>query len=139
LSSKISDKDKKDWENFLSNKDKLISKDQENKIKSPNKIRTIDLHGQSLDEANNKIKDFILKSFDEGTEKLKIITGKGIHSQNEKNPFVSKKLGILKYSVPDFLHKDTELTNIIKSLSPAAIEDGGEGAFYIYLCKKNDD
>jgi len=139
LSSKISDKDKKDWENFLSKKEKLVSKDQENKNKNYNKIRTIDLHGQSLDEANNKIKDFILKSFDEGTEKLKIITGKGIHSQNEKNPFVSKKLGILKYSVPDFLHKDTELTNIIKSLSPATIEDGGEGAFYIYLCKKNDD
>ena len=136
MSRKISDKDKKDWENFLSNKEKLVSKDQENKIKNYNKIRTIDLHGQSLDEANNKIKDFILKSFDEGTEKLKIITGKGIHSQNEKNPFVSKKLGILKYSVPDFLHKDTELTNIIKSLSPAAIEDGGAGALYINLRKK---
>jgi len=136
LSSKISDKDKKDWENFLSNKDKLISKDQENKIKSPNKIRTIDLHGQSLDEANNSIKNLILKSFDEGIEKLKIITGKGIHSQNKKDPYVSKKLGILKYSVPDFLNKDDELTNIIKSLSPATIEDGGEGAFYIYLRKK---
>ena len=136
MSSKISDKDKKDWENFLSNKEKLISKDQENKIKNHNKIRTIDLHGQSLDEANNNIKNFILKSFDEGIEKLKIITGKGIHSQNEKDPFVSKKLGILKYSVPDFLNKDDELTNIIKSLSPATIEDGGEGAFYIYLRKK---
>ena len=136
MSSKISDKDKKDWENFLSNKDKLISKDQENKIKSPNKIRTIDLHGQSLDEANNSIKNLILKSFEEGIEKLKIITGKGIHSQNKKDPYVSKKLGILKYSVPNFLNKDDELTNIIKSLSPATIEDGGEGAFYIYLRKK---
>ena len=135
MSSNISDKDKKDWENFLSNKEKLESKDQENKIKNYKKIRTIDLHGQSLDEANNKIKDFILKSFDDGIEKLKIITGKGIHSQNEKDPFVSKKLGILKYSVPDFLNKDVELTNIIKSLSPATIEDGGEGAFYIYLRK----
>ena len=139
MSRKISDKDKKDWENFLSNKEKLVSKDQENKIKNYNKIRTIDLHGQSLDEANNKIKDFILKSFDEGTEKLKIITGKGIHSQNVKDPFVSKKLGILKYSVPDFLNKDVELTNIIKNLSPATLEDGGEGAFYIYLRKKNDN
>ena len=136
MSRKISDKDKKDWENFLSNKEKLVSKDQENKIKNYNKIRTIDLHGQSLDEANNKVKAFILKSFDEGTEKLKIITGKGIHSQNVKDPFVSKKLGILKYSVPDFLNKDVELINIIKNLSPATIEDGGAGAFYIYLRKK---
>ena len=136
MSSKISDKDKKDWENFLSNKEKLTSKDQEEKIKNHKKIRAIDLHGQSLDEANNRIKDFILKSFNEGTEKLKIITGKGIHSQNEKDPYVSKKLGILKYSVPDFLGKDIELSNIIKSLSPATIEDGGEGVFYIYLRKK---
>ena len=136
MSSKISDKDKKDWEDFLSNKQKIVNKDQENKVKNHNKIKTIDLHGQSLDEANNKVKDLILKSFDEGTEKLKVITGKGIHSQNEKDPFVSKKLGILKYSVPDFLNKDVELTNIIKSLSPATIEDGGEGAFYIYLRKK---
>ena len=136
MSNKISDKDKRDWENFLSNKEKLISKDQESKIKNHNKTKTIDLHGQSLDDANNRIKDLILKSFDEGTEILKIITGKGIHSQNEKDPFVSKKLGILKYSVPDFLKKDAELINIIKSLSPATIEDGGEGAFYIYLRKK---
>ena len=135
MSSKISDKDKKDWENFLSNKEKLVSKDQEVKIKNHKNIRAIDLHGQSLDEANNRIKDFILKSFNEGTEKLKIITGKGIHSQNEKDPYVSKKLGILKYSVPDFLSKDVELSNIIKSLSPATIEDGGEGVFYIYLRK----
>ena len=136
MSSKISDKDRKDWENFLSDKQKLENKDQVNKIKNHRLTRTIDLHGQSLDEANNKIKDLILKSFDEGIEKLKIITGKGIHSQNEKDPFVSKKLGILKHSVPDFLSKDIELKNIIKSLFPAAIEDGGEGAFYIYLRKK---
>ena len=136
MSNKISDKDKKDWEKFLSNKEKLISKDQDNEIKNYNWSRSIDLHGYTLDEANTKIKDFILKSFEEGTEKLKIITGKGIHSKNEKDPFISKKLGTLKYSVPDFLGRDVELNNIIKSLSPAKIEDGGEGAFYVYLHKK---
>ena len=136
MCNKISDKHKKDWEKFLSNKEKLISKDQDNEIKNYNWSRSIDLHGYSLDEANTKIKDFILKSFEEGTEKLKIITGKGIHSKNEKDPFISKKLGTLKYSVPDFLGRDVELNNIIKSLSPAKIEDGGEGAFYVYLHKK---
>jgi len=138
LSNKISDKDKKDWEKFLSNKEKLVNKDQEDKIKNYSKIRSVDLHGYSLDEANSKIKDVILKSFEDGTEKIKIITGKGIHSKNEKDPFISKELRILKYSVPDFLSNDEELTNIIKSSSPARIEDGGEGAFYIYLRKKND-
>ena len=138
MSNKISDKDKKDWEKFLSNKEKLVNKDQEDKIKNYSKIRSVDLHGYSLDEANSKIKDVILKSFEDGTEKIKIITGKGIHSKNEKDPFISKELRILKYSVPDFLSNDEELTNIIKSSSPARIEDGGEGAFYIYLRKKND-
>ena len=139
MSNRTSNKDKKDWEKFLSSKEKLVSKDPEDKIKNYNKIRSIDLHGYSLDEANRKIKDLILKSFENGIEKLRIITGKGIHSKNEKDPFVSKKLGILKYSVPDFLSKDLELNSIIKSLSSAKIEDGGEGAFYIYLKKKNDN
>ena len=139
MTNKISDKDKKDWEKFLSSEEKLVSKDPEDKIKNYNKIRSIDLHGYSLDEANRKIKDLILKSFENGIEKLRIITGKGVHSKNEKDPFVSKKLGILKYSVPDFLSKDLELNSIIKSLSSAKIEDGGEGAFYIYLKKKNDN
>ena len=136
MNSNISDKDKKAWQNFLSSKEKLHDKESSVFKRIPSKVKSLDLHGYSLDEANSKIKDIILKSFEEGTEKLKIITGKGIHSQNEKDPFTSKKLGILKYSVPDFLNKDVELTNIIKSLSPATIEDGGEGAFYIYLCKK---
>ena len=139
MSNRTSNKDKKDWEKFLSSKEKLVSKDPEDKIKNYNKIRSIDLHGYSLDEANRKMKDLILKSFENGIEKLRIITGKGIHSKNEKDPFVSKKLGILKYSVPDFLSKDLELNSIIKSLSSAKIEDGGEGAFYIYLKKKNDN
>ena len=139
MSNRTSNKDKKDWEKFLSSEEKLVSKDPEDKIKNYNKIRSIDLHGYSLDEANRKIKDLILKSFENGIEKLRIITGKGIHSKNEKDPFVSKKLGILKYSVPDFLSKDLELNSIIKSLSSAKIEDGGEGAFYIYLKKKNNN
>ena len=139
MSNKISNKDKKDWEKFLSSEERLVSKDPEDKIKKYKKIRSIDLHGYSLDEANTKIKDFILKSFEEGIEKLRIITGKGIHSKNEEDPFVSKKLGTLRYSVPDFLGKDVELNNIIKNLTSAKIEDGGDGAFYLYLNKKNDN
>tara|TARA_B100000989_G_scaffold95159_1_gene69198 strand:- start:1240 stop:1653 length:414 start_codon:yes stop_codon:yes gene_type:complete len=136
LSNKISDKDKKDWQKFLTTKEKLISKDQEDNIKNFNLSRSIDLHGYSLDEANIKIKNLILNSFENGIEKLKIITGKGIHSKNEEDPFVSKKLGTLKYSVPDFLRKDMELNDIIKAMSSAKIEDGGDGAFYVYLNKK---
>ena len=136
MSNKISDKDKKDWQKFLKTKEKLISKDQVDNIKNFNWSRSIDLHGYSLDEANIKIKNLILNSYEVGVEKLKIITGKGIHSKNEEDPFVSKKLGTLKYSVPDFLKRDMELNDIIKSMSSAKIEDGVDGAFYVYLNKK---
>tara|TARA_E500000331_G_C17235267_1_gene704494 strand:- start:972 stop:1391 length:420 start_codon:yes stop_codon:yes gene_type:complete len=139
LNSNISDKDKKDWENFLSNKEKLENKDQNAEIKKTKTVKSIDLHGCSLTEANEKIKSFIQKSFNEGIEKLLVVTGKGLHSQNEKNPYASKKLGILKYSVPDYLNKNDDLSKLIRNLSPAKIDDGGEGAFYIYLNKNNDN
>ena len=136
MNKKISDKDKKDWEEFLSENVKLSDKDLNFETKKIFKSRSIDLHGHSLDEANIKIKNFIEKAYDDEVEKLVIITGKGIHSKNEKDPFVSKKLGILKYSVPDFIKKNVELSVLIKSLSPASIHDGGEGAFYVFLRKK---
>ena len=136
MNSNISDKDKKDWENFISSKEKITNKDQDLSKEKIHKSKSLDLHGHSLDEANRKVKDLILDSYDKGIEKLTIITGKGIHSQNEKDPFVSKQLGILKYSVPDYLNKDLEITSIIKNIEPAKIDDGGEGAFYIYLRKK---
>ena len=136
MNKKISDKDKKDWEEFLSKNVKLSDKDLNFETKKIFKSRSIDLHGHSLDEANIKIKNFIEKAYDDEVEKLVIITGKGIHSKNEKDPFVSKKLGILKYSVPDFIKKNVELSVLIKSLSHASIHDGGEGAFYVFLRKK---
>ena len=79
---------------------------------------------------------FIIKSYEEGTNKLIVVTGKGLHSQNEKDPYVSKELSILKYSVPEFISKNKNLMNIINEITDAKIEDGGEGAFYIFL-KKN--
>ena len=138
MNKKISDRDKKDWENFISGKEKLEDKDKKFFKKKNTRIRSLDLHGYTLSEANVKIKQFIQESFNLGAEKLIIVTGKGIHSQNEKDPYISKKLGILRYSVPEYINNNASLNNLIKELSPAKIEDGGEGAFYIYLRKKND-
>ena len=87
---KITDKDKKDWEDFLSKKETLFKKDQDNLKSIIPKTRTVDLHGYTLDEANKFIKTFIRKSFNESVKKLIIITGKGIQSDNEKNPYISK-------------------------------------------------
>ena len=136
MDNNISDKDKKDWENFLSNKEPLPNKDLKIKKKIPLKIKSLDLHGYTLEQANIAIEDFIFKSYEDKINKLIIVTGKGIHSQNEKDPYVSKDLSILKYSVPEFISKNKNLMNIINDIQDAKIEDGGSGAFYIYLKKK---
>ena len=136
MNSNISDKDKKDWEKFISDKNPLPNKDNNLRKKKIDKIRTIDLHGYGLEEANKTIEDFILKSQKDGVTKLIVVTGKGLHSQNEKDPYVSKNLGILKYSVPEFIKGSQELMKRIIEFRDASVEDGGSGAFYIFL-KKN--
>ena len=137
MTDKISEKDKKDWENFLSKKDKLPNKDIKIDKKFTFKTRSIDLHGYTLEEANKTIENFIIKSFQENINKLIVVTGKGIHSQNEKDPYVSKDLSILKYSVPEFISNNQNLLKIIYEMKDAKIEDGGAGAFYIFLKKIN--
>jgi DNA-nicking Smr family endonuclease len=136
LTDNISEKDKKDWENFLSKNEKLPNKDIKIDKKLSFKTRSIDLHGYSLEEANNSIENFIVASYQENINKLIVVTGKGIHSQNEKDPYVSKDLSILKYSVPEFISNNKNLMKIIYEIKDAKIEDGGGGAFYIFL-KKN--
>jgi DNA-nicking Smr family endonuclease len=135
LTDNISDKDKKDWENFINSKEKIQNKDFKFQDKKTFKTRSIDLHGYTLDEANKIIENFINKAFLENVNKLIVVTGKGLHSDNEKDPYVSKDLGILKYSVPEFITNNLALMNKIIEIKDAKIEDGGEGAFYIYLKK----
>ena len=133
---KITDKDRKDWENFLSSDEVLQDKDRNLKKDLKKKTQSFDLHGFSLSDANNRINELINNSYENGILKLIIVTGKGIHSQNEKDPYVSKDLSILKYSVPEFIENNNNLMNIINEIKDANIEDGGSGAFYIFL-KKN--
>ena len=136
MNDNISNKDKKDWDKFISSNEKLSDKDFRNIEKKNKKTRSIDLHGFTLDEANKTIENFINKAFSENINKLIIVTGKGLHSENEKDPYVSKDLGILKYSVPEFIANNASLMSMINEITDAKIEDGGAGAFYIYL-KKN--
>jgi len=137
VKSKISEKDKKTWDEFLSNNQKLPDKDNiENKI-NIKKTRSLDLHGKTLDEANHVIENFIKKSYEDNVQKLIIVTGKGLHSNNEKDPYVSKDLGILKYSIPEFLRNNEDLMKIISNITEASARDGGKGAFYIFLKKIN--
>tara|TARA_A100001388_G_C28338471_1_gene297827 strand:+ start:13 stop:435 length:423 start_codon:yes stop_codon:yes gene_type:complete len=136
LNDNISDKDKKDWHKFINSSEKLPNKDFKYQKKENLKVRAIDLHGYTLDEANKTVEYFINKAFSENINKLIIVTGKGLHSENEKDPYVSKDLSILKYSVPEFISNNLNLMSMINEITDAKIEDGGAGAIYIYL-KKN--
>ena len=132
------DKDKQDWESFLNNKEKIPNKDfiQKKNIRYE-KIKKIDLHGYTIEEANKAIENFIQKSFDENVTKIIVITGKGLRSKNVENPYLSKDLSILKYSVPEFIENNKSLTRLIIETTDAKIEDGGSGAFYVYLKNRN--
>ena len=134
---KISDKDKKDWENFLKDDERIPNKDliSSKKIRHE-KIKKIDLHGYSLQEANKSVESFIQKCFDNSVTKIIVITGKGLRSKNKENPYLSKDLSILKYSVPEFIENNSLLNKMIIEITDAKIEDGGSGAFYIYLKNK---
>ena len=131
------DKDKQDWENFLNNKEKIPNKDLIHKKNIRyEKIKKIDLHGYTIEEANKAIEQFIQKCFEESITKIIVITGKGLRSKNVENPYLSKDLSILKYSVPEFIEKNKSLTRLIIETTDAKIEDGGSGAFYIFLKNK---
>jgi len=137
LIKKISDKDKEDWENFIKKNEKIPNKDFFlKKIIRKEKIKKIDLHGYTIEEANIAIEQLIYKCFDESVTKIIVITGKGLRSKNVANPYLSKDLSILKYSVPEFIEFNKDLMKMIIEITDAKIEDGGSGAFYIYLKNK---
>ena len=133
---RISDKDKKDWLNFINNKEKLDNKDfleeKKNKIQLE---KSIDLHGYTLDKANKIIYEFILSCYSNNVRKIKVITGKGSRSKNKENPYQSESLSILKYSVPEYIKSNYELNRVIKDIKETDIEDISKGSFDIFLKK----
>ena len=137
MNNKISDKDKRDWQNFVSSKEKIYNKDSSLSQNRTDRdlIKTIDLHGFSLENANKIIDEFINRCFETKVSKITVITGKGLRSNNIGNPYVSKDLSILRNSVPEFIKSNSDLMKKIKSINEAKIEDGGSGAFDIFLKK----
>ncbi len=127
---KISKKDKIVWEEFLRSNEKLYNKDVTNEIRYEDEIKTIDLHGYTLRDANIAVKNLIIKSYNKKVNKIVVITGKGMRSKNQEDPYKSSKLSILKYSVPEFIQNDDELLNKIKKI------DLNSGDFIIYLKRK---
>lgn len=140
MNNKLSDKDKKDWQNFTSSEEKVHNKDLSvSQIKiDKDLVKTIDLHGFSLENANRTIDEFINRCFKTNVSKITVITGKGLRSNNINNPYVSKNLSILKNSVPEFIKSNTDLMKKIKNIQEAKAEDGGSGAFNILLKKSKE-
>jgi len=137
LKKKISDKDKKDWEIFVNSYEKLENKDKNKTIEFSNYIeKTIDLHGYTLNEANRKIFQFIEDCFFQGVNKINIITGKGSRSKNSNDPYQSKDLSILKYSVPDYIKKNSEIMEKILKIDLESVNSPTKGSFFIFLKKK---
>ena len=132
---KLSDKDKKDWESFIKSNDKIYNKDSSNETNPKRKIstKTIDLHGYSLENANKTINEYIKDCFSQNIRRLIVITGKGLRSNTQNDPYVSKDLSILKHSVPEFIKSNMDLMKLIKEIKSADIEEGGKGALIIYL------
>ena len=133
MNKKLSKKDLKVWKDFIEGKEKLYNKDNINKDSHyKKKESTIDLHGFSLDQANSKIEKFITTCFEKKIEKLNIITGKGLRSMVEQNPYQSKDLSILKYSVPEFIKSNSELMRIIKKIEDNT-NNKNSGFFTLFL------
>ena len=132
MNKKLSNKDIKDWKNFIEGNEKIQNKDiSKDEIKFK-KEATIDLHGFSLDQANSRVEKFIIDCFEKKILKLNIITGKGLRSKVDENPYQSKNLGILKYSVPEFIKSNSDLMKIIKKIDNQ-INNKNSGFFSIFL------
>ena len=137
MNNKLSDKDKRDWKNFISSEDKIENKDNFNiKLKKKEFLKFIDLHGYTLEQANKTISHFIEKCYVEGVSKINVITGKGSRSKNKEDPFKSSDLAILKYSVPDFIKNNSELMKKIKMIDFDSVNSPLKGSFDIILKKK---
>ena len=130
----INQENKKIWEEYIKNPYDIYDKDQNssNKIQKSGRFK-FDLHGFTLDEANRKVKEIIDHCIKNKFRELLLITGKGIHSSTDEDAYISKDLGKLKYSVPEFIKTNSELNKLIISINDAEKKDGGEGAIVIKL------
>ena len=126
--------DRKAWEEYIKNPSDIHDKDKNYSIKNDKKGRfKYDLHGYTLDDANTKVKEIILSCKENNYKEILLITGKGLHSKNDKDVYISKDLGTLRYSVPEFIKSDRDINHLIVSINEAEIRDGGAGAILIKL------
>ena len=130
----LSKQDKEDWKNFLEDTSKVPNKDQNQIIDNRDKKFRFDLHGLTLDEANNKVREIILSCSKKNFKEILLITGKGLHSSQD-DVYKSSQLGKFRYSVPEFIKSNLEISQLILSVETPPQKDGGDGALLIKLKK----
>ena len=133
MTNKLTDKDKKDWQNFIDSSDKIQSKDIDHPLNNKITVRSIDLHGYTLEEANKEISKFIENSFLNGVKKINVITGKGMRSKNYDDPYQSKDLSMLKHSIPEYIKNNSELMKKIIKIDFDSVNSPSKGNFDIFL------
>ena len=133
---KISEKDIKDWQEFIKKDEKLENKDNVQDKTIAKRHVEIDLHGYTLEGANKKMSEFINECYENNISVIIVITGKGLRSTNKENPYSSTDLGILKHSVPSYIKNNTELMNKIKFVDFDEEDKNNKGSFNIFLKKK---
>tara|TARA_B100000123_G_scaffold243187_1_gene197870 strand:- start:62 stop:484 length:423 start_codon:yes stop_codon:yes gene_type:complete len=133
--SKLSEKDKKSWEDFL--KKPLNIEDKEESTTDIKKFSRFkfDLHGLSIDEANKRVTEIIENCYEKGFKEILLITGQGHHSNLDKNVYVSKDHSTLKGTIPEFIKNNSALSSKIIKIENASLREGGKGALIIRLKK----
>ena len=129
----LSQEDRKIWEDYIKNPSDIYDKDKNNQKKKRNSRFKFDLHGFTLDGANKKVREILFFCVENKYRELLLITGKGIHSSSDKDAYISKDFGKLKFSVPEYIKSNPEFNKLIISVNEADIKDGGEGAIIIKL------
>ena len=133
MTNRLTDKDKKDWQDFLNSSEKLQSKDIDQSYKRKILEKSIDLHGYKLEEANEEISKFIENCYLNGVKKINVITGKGMRSKNLDDPYQSSDLSILKHSIPEFIKNNSELMKKIIKIDLESVNSPAKGSFEILL------
>jgi DNA-nicking Smr family endonuclease len=136
IKKKISQEDINTWKNYIKNPTDVTDKEKNQKTNSFANLRfKYDLHGFSLVKANEKIRELIISCIENNYNEILLITGKGIHSNTEKDVYVSKDFSKIKHSVPEYIKSDENISKYVSSISDASKEDGGQGAILIKLKK----
>jgi DNA-nicking Smr family endonuclease len=87
----------------------------------------VDLHGLTKQEAEIRVREFLLRSHQLGIRCVLVVHGRGLNSENH--------IPVLKERLPVWLNRGP-VRRIVLAFSTARPYDGGTGAIYVLLRKR---